>query len=90
MATLGNLNSPLLKFGPTPGSESPTFVPAVLLDQAMGSAMLNAPAMQEERAGGHELHSCAVRVILSEPSQIRIEDRRIGILTWSIFILISP
>ena len=70
-----------------PSSESPTLVPTVLRDQATGSAMPNAPALQEEAAGGgHEQHTFAVRVILpkqevkirisvymgrNEPNQIR-------------------
>ena len=37
-----------------PGSESPYFVSTVLRDQAVGSAMHNAPVLEEERVGGHE------------------------------------
>ena len=56
------LNSTLLENGPAPGSESPTFVSTVLCDQAMGSAMHNAPALQEGM--GHERHTCTLRAIL--------------------------
>ena len=48
------------------GSESPTFVCAVLRDQAIGSAMRNACASQEKRAGGHERNTSAVRVIFTQ------------------------
>ena len=55
MATLAhcNLNSAPLKNRPLQGFEPPTFVSTVLCDQATGSAMDNAPALQEERADGH-------------------------------------
>ena len=39
----------LLKSGPSPGSESPTFVSTVLHDQGTGSAMNITPALQEEK-----------------------------------------
>ena len=59
-----NLNSLLLKYGLVPGSESPTFVSTVLCDQAIGSAIHKAPALQEEGVGGRERHTCTVTVIL--------------------------
>ena len=61
-----DLNPALLKDGPTPGSESPTFVSTVFCNQATGSAMHNAPELQEETAGGDEQHKCAVSVILPQ------------------------
>ena len=47
-----------------PDSESLTFLSTVPRHQATGSAMHNAPALQEERAGGQELRTCTARVIL--------------------------
>ena len=59
MAFPCNLNSALLKNGL---ALSPPFVSRVLRDQAMGSAMHNAPALQEEREGGYEQCKWACRV----------------------------
>ena len=53
-----NLFSALLKNGPVPGSESLTFVSSVLCDQTMGSAVNNAPALEEERAGAMNIPQC--------------------------------
>ena len=67
-----NLNPAVLKNGPAPGSERPTFVSTALCAQATCSAMHNGPALQEERAGGHEWDICALRVILPK-QEVAIE-----------------
>ena len=58
------------------------YISAILGDQAIHcSAMHNAPAVLEERAGGHELHTCPVREILAQTGRSQSEWVR----TWTRF-----
>ena len=61
-----HLNLALLKNGPASGSKGPIFVSTVLRDQATGSVMHNAPALQEDRVEGHEQHTYELKGILPQ------------------------